>query len=98
MIAISDIMSGISQGRIAMVVRSSDNLAMRESTNSTIPSGGCSSPIMRLSVITTPKCTGSMPTLRITGISTGTRMLIEATGSRKHPTTSSTTLASSRMT
>ncbi len=43
---------------------------------------------MRLSVIMTPKCTGSMPTFTITGIRTGTRMLIDAIGSRKQPTTS----------
>src|SRR6266446_7019308 len=38
-----------------------------------------------------------MPTLRRIGISTGTRMLIEAIGSRKQPTTSSSTLISNRM-
>ena len=54
-IAISDISSGISHGRIAMVVRSIDSFAIRDSTNSTMPSGGCSRPIIRLSVITTPK-------------------------------------------
>ena len=54
-IAISDIMSGISQGRIAMVVRSIDSFAIHDKTNSTMPSGGCNSPIIRLSVITTPK-------------------------------------------
>src|SRR4051812_29923907 len=57
-IAINDINSGISQGRIAMVVRSIDSLAIRDNTNSTIPNGGCKRPIIRLSVITTPKCTG----------------------------------------
>ena len=97
-IAISDNSNGISQGRIAMVVRSIDRLAMRASTNSTIPSGGCRSPIIRLSVITTPKWIGSMPTLRITGISTGTRMLMAAIVSRKQPTTSSRRLIMSRMT
>ena len=81
-----------------MVVRSIDNLAMRESTNSTMPSGGCNNPIIRLSVIITPKCTGSIPTLRITGISTGTKMLIEAIGSRKQPINNSKTLVRSRMT
>src|SRR5258706_6984515 len=38
-----------------------------------------------------------MPTLRRIGISTGTRMLIEAIGSRKQPTTSSSALISNRM-
>src|SRR5262249_1204127 len=97
-IAINDSTSGINQGRIATVVLSIDNLAILDSTNSTMPSGGCSSPIMRLSVIITPKCTGSMPTFRITGISTGTRMLIEAMGSRKQPTTSNKILGSNRRT
>ena len=54
-IAISDINSGISHGRIAMVVRSIDSFAILDNTNSTMPSGGCSNPIIRLSVITTPK-------------------------------------------
>ena len=63
-----------------------------------MPSGGCSSPIIRLSVIITPKCTGSMPTLVMIGISTGTRMEIDAIGSRKQPITSSSTLISSRIT
>ena len=39
-IAISDSSSGISQGRIAIVVLSIDNLAILDSTNSTMPSGG----------------------------------------------------------
>ena len=38
-----------------------------------------------------------MPAFRIIGISTGTRMLIEAIGSRKQPTTSNSTLISKRM-
>ena len=39
-IRISATNSGTSQGRIAMVVRSTDSLATRDSTNSTMPSGG----------------------------------------------------------
>src|SRR5215475_12391073 len=96
-IAINDSTSGINQGRIATVVLSIDNLAILDSTNSTMPSGGCSSPIIRLSVIITPKCTGSMPTLTITGRRTGTRILIDAIGSRKQPTTSNRTFVSNRM-
>jgi hypothetical protein len=45
-----------------MVVRSIDSLEMRASTHSTMPRGGCSKPLIRLSVIMTPKGTGSMPT------------------------------------
>src|SRR4029077_13750896 len=87
--AINDINKGMSQGRIATVVRSIDNLAILDSTNSTMPSGGCNSPIIRLSVIMTPKCTGSMPTLTMTGIRTDTNMLIDSHGSREHATTHS---------
>ena len=39
-IRISATSSGTSQGRIAMVVRSTDSFAIRERTNSTMPSGG----------------------------------------------------------
>src|SRR5262249_481083 len=39
-IAISDSNSGINQGRIATVVLSMDNLAILDSTNRTMPSGG----------------------------------------------------------
>ena len=80
-----------------MVVRSIDNLAVLDSTNNTMPSGGCSSPIIKLSVIMTPKCTGSMPTFMITGIRTGTRILIDAIGSRKQPITSRRILISNKM-
>ena len=45
-----------------------------------------------------PKCTGSMPSCCTTGISTGTRMVIAAVGSRKQPTNSISRLASSRNT
>ena len=96
--AISEPRRGMSQGRIAMVARSIERFATRASTNSTMPSGGWSRPIIRLSVMTTPKWIGSMPTLSSTGISTGTRMLIEAMGSRKQPTTSRIRLMISRMT
>src|SRR5262245_65859517 len=77
---------------MAMVVRSIDNLATLDRTKRTIPSGGCRRPIIRLSVIMKPKCTGSMPTFTMTGIKTGTRMLIDAIGSRKQPMTRSRTV------
>ncbi|MNU00316.1 hypothetical protein D3C72_2434100 [compost metagenome] len=53
--------SGIIQGRIASAVRSTDILEIRDSTNSTIPTGGVSNPIIRFSVTIRPRCTGSMP-------------------------------------
>src|SRR5215475_7986780 len=97
-IAISDSNKGMSQGRMATVVRSMESFAILDKTKSTMPRGGCNSPIIRLSVIMTPKCTGSIPTLTMTGTSTGTRMLIDSIGSRKHPTTSSKSFVSSKMT
>ncbi len=45
-----------------------------------------------------PKCTGSIPSCRTIGSSTGTRIVIAATGSRKQPTNSIRPLASSRNT
>ena len=90
--------SGTSHGRIAIVVRSSDSSRTRASTNSTMPIGGCSRPIIRFSTTIRPKCTGSMPSLSTTGISTGTAIRIAAVGSRKQPTNSSSRFASSRNT
>src|SRR5512133_3931004 len=81
-----------------MVVRSTDSLATRASTNSTMPIGGCSSPIMRFSTITSPKCTRSMPSFWQIGTRIGTRIVMAAVGSRKQPTNSISTLASSRNT
>jgi hypothetical protein len=79
-----------------MVVRSTLSLATRASTNSTMPIGGCSRPIIRLSTITRPKCTGSTPSCRAIGSRIGTRIVIAAVGSRKQPTNSISRLASSR--
>ncbi|MCY1371319.1 hypothetical protein D9M69_584560 [compost metagenome] len=73
-------------------------LAMRASTNSTMPIGGCSTPIMRLSTITTPKCTGSMPSWFEIGSRIGTRIVMAAVVSRKQPTNSISRFASSRNT
>ncbi len=79
-----------------MVVRSNDSLATRESTNSTVPMGGCSRPIIRLSTITRPKCTRSMPSFWQIGTRMGTSSVIAAVGSRKQPTNSISRFASSR--
>src|SRR5437867_1722469 len=88
----------MSHGKMAMVVFSTERLATRASTNSTMPIGGCNKPIIRFSTMISPKCTGSIPSCCTTGMSTGTRMVIAATGSRKHPTNSISKLASSRNT
>src|SRR5213078_3484043 len=94
----SDKSSGTSHGKIAIVVFSTDSRATRASTNSTIPIGGCSKPIIRFNTITNPKWTGSIPSWWTTGISTGTSIRMAAVGSRKQPTNSINTLASSRNT
>src|SRR5688572_6315895 len=91
-------MSGTSQGRIAIVVRSNERFATRASTNSTMPIGGWSSPIIRFSTTIRPKCTGSMPSLSTTGMSTGTAIRMAAVGSRKQPMKSSSRLTRSRNT
>ena len=65
---------------------------------STIPTGGVSRPIIRFRIITRPKCTGSMPSLAMMGMKTGTRIVIAAIVSMKQPTNSRNTLASSRNT
>src|SRR5438270_9366581 len=83
---------------MAIVVRSSDIRATRASTNKTIPIGGCRSPIIRFSTTIRPKCTGSMPSCRTAGISTGIAIRIAAVGSRKQPTNSSSRLTSSKNT
>src|SRR5882672_10579880 len=90
--------SGTSHGSIAIVVRSTESLAVRDSTNSTVPNGGCNRPIIRLRTITRPKCTRSMPSFWQIGTRIGTSSVIAATGSRKQPTTSISTFASSRNT
>ena len=46
---------GTSQGKIAIVVRSTDNFATRASTNSTIPIGGGPRENNRLNTPPTPK-------------------------------------------
>src|SRR5690606_6360726 len=90
--------SGTSQGRIAIVVRSTDSFDTRASTNSTMPSGGCSRPIIRFRVMTRPKWIGSMPSFSTSGNRMGTRMVMAAMVSMKQPTTRISRFASSRNT
>src|SRR5688572_26875752 len=94
----SAIKSGTSQGKMAMVVRSTLSFATRASTNSTMPMGGCNRPIIKLSTITSPKCTGSTPSSSAMGKSNGTRMVMAAVGSRKQPTTNISRLANNKNT
>ena len=81
-----------------MVVRSTESLATRASTNSTMPMGGCNRPIMRLSTITRPKCTRSIPSFWQIGTRMGTRIVMAAVGSKKQPTNSISALAKSKNT
>ena len=60
--------------------------------------GGVIRPIMRFRIITSPKCTGSMPSLAMIGMNTGTRIVIAAIVSMKQPTNRRKTFASSRNT
>src|SRR5262245_41486996 len=60
-----------------------------------MPNGGWNRPIARLTVTTTPKCTGSMPAAFTSGTSSGLKSRIADNGSRKHPTSSSRTLMAS---
>src|SRR6218665_3099851 len=83
---------------MAIVVRSRLRPEIRASTNSTMPIGGCSRPIIRFSTITRPKWIGSMPSVLAIGSRMGTRMGMAAVGSRKQPTKSISRLASSRNT
>ena len=63
-----------------------------------MPTGGVSRPIIRFSTMIRPKCTGSMPSLAMIGMNTGTRIVIAAIVSMKQPTNSRKMLASSRNT
>ncbi|SPT39499.1 Uncharacterised protein [Achromobacter denitrificans] len=53
--AISATNSGSSHGRMAMVVRSTDSRETLANTNSTMPMGGCSRPIIRFKTMIRPK-------------------------------------------
>ncbi|MCY1310519.1 hypothetical protein D9M70_607180 [compost metagenome] len=83
---------------MATVVRSTDSLETRANTNSTIPMGGCSRPIIRFSVMIRPKWIGSMPSLSTMGSRIGTRMVMAAIVSMKQPTIRISTLAINRNT
>src|SRR6266542_2483424 len=90
--------SGTSHGITALTVASNEIFATFCNMNSTIPTGGVSSPIIRFSTMIRPKCTGSMPSFAMIGMNTGTRIVIAAIVSMKQPIKSKNTLASSRNT
>ena len=60
----------------------------RITTNRTTPTGGVTSPIARVTMITMLACKGSMPSARTAGIRRGTKIRIAAPMSRKVPRTS----------
>jgi hypothetical protein len=49
-------------------------LPMAQPTKSVGPTGGVMRPMPRLRIMIMPKCTGSMPSLRITGMKIGVQM------------------------
>src|SRR5690606_5069883 len=71
---------------------------VEESTNSTIPTGGVSSPSSRLKITIAAKWYGSTPNVAATGARTGTRMRIADVDSNSAPTTRSSTLTMIRKT
>ena len=77
---------GINHGKMATVVCSTDSFEIRANTKSTMPRGGCSNPIMRFNTMTKPKWIGSMPSFKTIGNKMGTRIVIAAVVSMKHPT------------
>ena len=66
--------------------------------NRITPNGGVNVPISRFTIMTMPKCTGSMPSATIVGNSVGVAISRIAVVSMKQPTTSSATLMMARMT
>ena len=67
-------------------------------TNSTAPTGGVNDPIIRLRIMMTPSCTGSIPYWAMIGIRIGTSTRITGGASRKMPSRISSTFSSSRKT
>src|SRR5207244_4070066 len=66
-------------------------LAIEQATISTDATGGVCWPMPRLIVTIRPKCTGSMPTVRTTGITTGTTRMIAAAECRNMPSSRNNT-------
>ena len=57
-------------------------------TNKFAPYGGVINPIANATVITSPKCTGSIPNFVTIGSNIGVKIIIEEMLSTKHPTIS----------
>ena len=74
----STISNGTIKGAVAITHCSNLTPDTLDSTYSTIPTGGVSSPSIRFKITMMPRWTGSMPTFSAIGSSTGTRMVIAA--------------------
>jgi hypothetical protein len=71
------------------ITSSTETLPMAQPTNSVVPTGGVSRPMPRLSSMTMPKCTGSMPKLFTTGSRIGVQISNRGARSSAVPRTSS---------
>ena len=96
-INISTIISGRRKMAVSFATLSTGTFATLLKTNKTVPNGGVNVPIIRLRIIITPKCTGSIPSFWMSGMKTGTKILIAATVSRKQPTMSNKMLMEKRI-
>ena len=79
-------------GHAARVISSRDTFPIRHPMKRQTPRGGVTIPTARFTTMRTPKCNGSIPSCVMTGRSTGTRMMIEATVSMNVPMKSNKTL------
>jgi hypothetical protein len=75
-----------------------DSFAIEHATISTLATGGVCWPMPRLMVTTRPKCTGSMPTARTSGMTIGTTRMIAAAECRNMPSSRNSTLSSASTT
>jgi hypothetical protein len=73
-------------------------LAMLQATISTLATGGVCWPMPRLMVTMRPKWTGSMPTARTSGITTGTTRMMAAAECRNMPRNRNSTFSSASTT
>jgi hypothetical protein len=85
------------KGSTDLLIRSTEILDIPDAMNRHVPTGGVMNPMMRFTLITTPRCIGSMPAAFAIGSSIGTRIISALTGSMNVPTTRSIAFMSSSM-
>ena len=61
------------------------HFAIPQATYKLTPTGGVTNPIARFTIITTPRCTKSIPKLFATGTKSGTNIYNADVESKKHP-------------